>query len=59
MSEWIMCGERLPPNNTEVFISNGTWVSNGYREGIKYYFDEDHPASHVTHWMPLPEPPKD
>lgn len=67
MSEWIKCKDRMPAfkkGSTEfvivrvvdigtkighMFAANGKWVING----VAFYKDS------VTHWMPLPEPPKD
>ena len=64
--KWISVEERLPdvhnhvlvnipgespfPTVKEAFLEkNGLWYSNGFR-----YNPEE-----VTHWMPLPEPPKE
>ena len=57
-SEWISVDERLPENGTKclVYTNRGEWLDKieitHYNEGfyIKYCV--------VTHWMPLPEPPK-
>lgn len=63
---WIPATERLPevfklvlvnipgmlphPTVQEAFREkNGMWYSNGFRYG----------ADEITHWMPLPEPPKE
>lgn len=63
---WIPVAERLPevfkhilvnipgmaphPTVQEAFREkNGMWYSNGFRYG----------ADEITHWMPLPEPPKE
>lgn len=66
MPKWIPVEERLPevfqhvlanipgmsphPTVQEAFREkNGMWYSNGFRYG----------ADEITHWMPLPEPPKE
>lgn len=57
MSEWISVKERLPQEMTTVLVyrpdrgwafaqlSNGFWFPTG--------------DTKVTHWMPLPSPPKE
>ena len=71
MSEWISVKDRLPEIGVEVLICDVS-CSNGYRDiwslerdevyddigwndknGDWYYLDD------VTHWMPLPKPPKE
>ena len=65
MSEWIPVSERLPdefvsvlvcipsdaplPTVREAYWANGSW-------GAKMWI---YSADEVTHWMPLPEPPKE
>lgn len=63
---WISVKERLPekenPNCTvDVLVTDGTHISIGYYDYIAgmwgtleecFYF-------HVTHWMPIPEPPEE
>ena len=51
---WIWClvmrkGAKLP--TTEVNFDNGKWYYFGYMTGML--------ECEVTHWMPLPEPPKE
>lgn len=60
-SEWILVEERLPEphhhvigwqpgfaRTAEVWIgSSGQWIGGDFE-----------PAGDITHWMPLPEPPK-
>lgn len=60
MNEWISVKDRLPVCGERVLITEGSAVFEAYlsishkwvRAGIGW-------AESVTHWMPLPEPPKD
>ena len=74
MSEWIKCSERLPDvvrrlddkctlegrliaalnTSREVITFNGISVLGRRME----WFDGKQPLGGVTHWMPLPDPPK-
>ena len=67
---WIPVKESLPEG--EVIAVNALKGSYGYREYIIGYVDEDYESDsgyscesegeilvNVTHWMPLPEPPKE
>lgn len=69
MSEWISVEDRLPEYDEEVLIFDGRISAAIYTprdnecdgfmgEGLDsygnaYFYDD------VTHWMPLPEPPKE
>lgn len=70
MSEWINVKDRLPDdygwfivNDTYLVSSNN--VTMGFFDGdsavvwlpLDQRLDQD--SMNVTHWMPLPEPPKD
>ena len=70
--KWISCKDKMPEDNTSVLFvyvsENGIKsVHYGYHQTVKglgsswakpsggwEYSDED-----VTHWQPIPEPPKD
>lgn len=72
VNQWISCKDKMPEDNTLVLFvyvsKNGVKsVHYGYHQTLKglgsswakpsgglQYCDDD-----VTHWMPLPEPPKD
>ena len=65
---WIPVTERLPDYDKVVQITDGIEVGHGYLEGVNTtvgiallwhspFCDID--EEHITHWMPLPEPPKE
>lgn len=69
---WIPCSERMPEDNTIVLYvwcsENGNVsVLHGWHSSIRGLGSAWHqsgvgmqrPDDEVTHWMPLPEPPKD
>lgn len=64
--KWIPVTERLP-GTEKVLITNGDIVMRGYRrpDGVWKYGTElnaeweNISSWPVTHWMPLPEPPKE
>lgn len=64
MSEWISVKERLPDGPQEVFVYPSFF---GRPSAARYYeFSRSWQQAgvngdiggYVTHWMPLPEPPK-
>ena len=62
MSEWISVKEQLPTSSTTVLIAHKGGVSFGWFNGM--YWERGASTAHrmiktVTHWMPLPEPPKE
>ena len=66
---WIPVSERLPEEGVRVLVCNiyggslpnqgdtGYVVDNGVMEGEEWCIPDDL-FFHVTHWMPLPEPPE-
>lgn len=70
MSEWISVKDRLPEDERDVLAYYGFDKGNGVLGmrfiGVLSYFAYDtnphwqheHTGLRVTHWMPLPEPPK-
>lgn len=70
MDEWISVKDRLPTeeeaNNTReciVAVDGGTSQTSYYNNPDFEDYDDDDPEGFsyldVTHWMPLPPPPKD
>lgn len=61
--KWIPVAERLPEQNTRVigFMAWKGITAIEYQHGKWYSIDhlQSLPNEAVTHWMPLPEPPKD
>ncbi|EKC2245443.1 DUF551 domain-containing protein [Salmonella enterica] len=67
---WISCSERMPDDKQYVWFFG---ESRGFagRDTLEGYYDwsrnkwwavtdiGEEPASKVTHWMPLPEPPQE
>lgn len=63
-SKWIRCEDMLPSDNSEVLvvaIDNGdTEIRIGfYNNNCWYSYTDDDKLAKVTHWMPLPDLPKD
>ena len=62
-TDWILCEERLPEENTEVLINrnhNVFEISIGYYNKDFSWYDQCqcHMISDVTAWQPLPQPYK-
>ena len=59
---WIPVTERLPEDGEDVILTDGKNVSFGYSHnlfsGMEWYIPHGR-VGKVTHWMPLPEPPKE
>ena len=65
-SEWISVEERLPPPFISVLVHMPgerplPTVHEGYITGNGKWYAAHFPreADEITHWMPLPEPPKE
>ena len=61
MSEWISVKDRLPNYNIEVVTRTmaGGLAINVYLIGKSIYRDHWQVShDYVTHWMPLPDPPR-
>ena len=57
---WVSVKERLPEQYKKVLVSNGeyTWVSS-YLDIIGLFYEFRPFACQPTHWMSLPDPPKE
>lgn len=62
LPQWIKCSERMPENCDGVFA----WSEAAFAYAVEAYFDgswyrtlTDEEEHHITHWMPLPEPPQE
>lgn len=56
-TEWISVDERLPEKNKTIVCTDGIYIGTVYYSG-KFGFEDYAPFDKITHWMPLPEPPK-
>ncbi|VEA51777.1 prophage protein [Escherichia coli] len=62
---WISCSERMPKETGDIIVVSDGIVMSGisYSRRDGFYiaaleYDDDEPIGGVTHWMPLPEPPR-
>ena len=61
-SKWIPVTERLPGDFDEVLIYCGSYHEIGWYDPVDKSWRSDFLGScteDVTHWMPMPEPPKE
>lgn len=62
MNEWIKATVEYPKLNENILLTDGEKVGFGYLRKIKEntYFmsNQDLDLGMITHWMPLPEPPR-
>ena len=56
IQKWIPVTERLPEYGQEVIVYSGN-VLKPVVYGVHYWNKEFNSWAHITHWMPLPEPP--
>ena len=59
VQEWISVDDRLPEKDEIVIIcTDENFIYAGELVGDTWFLDNDSWTATVTHWMPLPEPPK-
>ena len=59
VQEWVSVDDRLPDDDEVVIIcTDKNFVYAGELIGDTWFLDNDSWTATVTHWMPLPEPPK-
>ena len=57
--EWISVKDQMPEQFRPVIVyRDGNKVEQGYWDGTGYWKGYATWTKHVTHWMPMPEPPK-
>lgn len=62
MMEWISVKDKLPEKQTRVLLFDncGFGILTGRIGSAGWYLEGDlDKYANVTHWMPLPEPPKE
>ena len=63
-NEWVSVEERLPENHAQVLMWSAKWniaEAGSYYNGRFWVYSEigdGYIADNITHWMPLPAPPK-
>lgn len=62
---WIPCSERLPEIGVTVLTLDkykhvASRTRKSYVDGTPYFYPDGlEPGRHITHWMPIPEPPEE
>ena len=58
--EWIKCSDQLPQEGKVVLLCDqGGYMTAGWLHNGRFYLESMVWFQHeFTHWMPLPEPPK-
>lgn len=59
--KWIPISERMPDEDEDVHVyrGKGHGIITAYRSEGRWYSHQHDILRDVTHWMPLPEPPKE
>lgn len=62
--EWVSVSERLPESRTRVLAFSNDWVGEAFFENfnnIPHWYTSEKCCGlyNVTHWMPLPQKPKE
>ena len=62
-SNWIKCTDRMPEQRQDFLVSDGAYVGVGRwyesHDECGFIFNMGDSYIEITHWMPLPELPKD
>lgn len=58
ISPWISVEERLPEEHTNVIVTDGSNVAHCRKYGDGFYTNVGK-CCNVTHWMPIPQIPKE
>lgn len=59
VQEWVSVDDRLPEDDEVVIIfTDKNFVYAGELIGDTWFLDNDNWTETVTHWMPMPDPPK-
>lgn len=59
-AKWISVEERMPENDDDVLVFSSSGIGLGYYSRCGYWVDYVNTNDEcITHWMPLPEPPKE
>ena len=57
---WIPVSERLPEQYESVIVwTSDREIGEAEYDGKQFYWTSDDNYTNATHWMPLPEPPKE
>ena len=65
MPKWISVEDRLPEDDQDVLVCvnkntiDTGYCSFGYDPSVRNWYAYASVSNNVTHWMPLPEPPKE
>ena len=59
-TEWIKCSDQMPEEDKIVLLcDHGGYMTAGWLTNGRFYFESMVWFQHeFTHWMPLPQPPK-
>ena len=57
-SPWISVEDKLPEEHTDVIVTDGSSVAHCKKYGDGFYTNIGK-CCNVTHWMPIPELPKE
>ena len=60
VQDWVSVEERLPDVGLDVLFvcENKSYGVGAYSDTYRDFFIGQFPVKNVTHWMPLPQPPK-